>query len=364
VLGGCIVTWALALLGGALAPGFGWLFVASSLATIGLAGLMPVMFSIIPALFTGPQRQLANSVVSIAANLGRGIVVLVCAAVIQGVDPWRPLLPPALQALETWRLALLVALLPAPLMLWLVARLPETSAPRGTAALPGKGTPAPGMGRFIADHHRAFLGLFGGMTVSVLSLTPLFVWLPVSVMRQFGDTPSQTGAALGTASILAALAGVLIATTLLPRLQRRLGDAMPMTVVISSCGVAVLTTLALLAATSALQVYVTVGLQMAFMMAAIMVFPTMLQDVAPAALRGRMASLLGVVTTVGSASGPPLVGAVSDQFASTGRTDALLLAVVALGALGFGTAGALFWSARRPFALAVAHARRLDAGAA
>jgi MFS family permease len=195
-------------------------------------------------------------------------------------------------------------------------------------------------------------------------LTPLFVWLPVSVMRQFGDTPSQTGAALGTASILAALAGVLIATTLLPRLQRRLGDAMPMTVVISSCGVAVLTTLALLAATSALQVYVTVGLQMAFMMAAIMVFPTMLQDVAPAALRGRMASLLGVVTTVGSASGPPLVGAVSDQLASTGRTDALLLAVVALGALGFGTAGALFWSARRPFALAVAHARRLDAGAA
>jgi MFS family permease len=357
VLGGCITAWALALLGSALAPTFGWLFVASSLGTIGFAGLMPIVFSIIPALFTGPQRQLANSVVSIAGNMGRGIVVLACAAVIHGVDGWRVHLPGAVQFLETWRLALLVALLPAPLMLWLVSRLPS---PKAQAAGSGPEASAagatPGMGAFIAAHRRAFVGLFGGMTLSVLSFSPLFVWLPVSVMRQFGDTPAQTGAALGTASIGAALAGVLMATAVLPRLQRRLGDAMPMAVVIGSCGVAVVTTLALLVADTALQVYVTVGLQMAFMMAAIMVFPTMLQDVAPAPLRGRMASLLGVVTTLGSAGGPPLVGALSDQL--THRADGLLLAVVGLGVVGFLSAGMLFAFARRPMTRAIADARR------
>jgi MFS family permease len=364
VLGACIAVWALALLASAGAPSFGWLFVASSLGTIGFAGLMPIVFSIIPALFTGPQRQLANSVVSIAGNMGRGLVVLSCAAVIHGVDVWRPQLTPGLQALETWRLALLVAVLPAPLMLWLVSRLPLAGAHSGSARLEARVVRAPpGMGEFIAAHRRAFVGLFGGMTVSVLSFSPLFVWLPVSVMRRFGQTPAQTGAALGSASILAALAGVLIATLLLPRLQRRLGDSMPIVVVIVSSGVAVATTLALLGATSALQVYITVGLQMACMMAAIMVFPTLLQDIAPAAMRGRMASLLGVVTTLGSAGGPPMVGAISDRLTSGGQADALLLAVVALGVVGFSIAGGLFWIARHPIAATVAHARRIDAGA-
>jgi len=366
VLGGCIATWAVALAISALAPSFAWLFVASSLATVGAAGLMPVVYSIIPELFTGAQRQLANAVVSIAGNLGRGIVVLACAAVIHGVDQWRALLPLPLHDLETWRVALLMALLPAPLMLWGVARLPRPVAPvpsKGAGSDAGAARPAVGMRGFLTHHRRAVLGLFGGMTLAVLAFTPLFVWLPVSVMRQFGDTPTQTGAALGTASILAAMAGVLIATMLLPRLQRRLGEAMPMAVIIVSCGVAILCTLALLATTTALQVYVTMGLQMAFMMAAIMVFPTLLQDLAPAALRGRMASLMAVVTTVGSASGPPLVGAVSDRLSTGDQGDALLHAVVALGVVGFSTAGALFWWARRGFLLAVADARRIDAAA-
>jgi MFS family permease len=371
VLAGCVSVWALALLASAWAPTFAVLFIAGSLSTVGFAGLMPVSFSIIPTLFTGAYRQLANSVVSIAGNMGRGIVVLACGLVIQSVDPWRVHLPAALQHLDTWRLALLTAALPAPLMLWLVSRLPraagradvlaESGSAGGRADAGKTASPPPvGMIAFIGQHRRAFAGLFGGMTLAVLSFSPVFVWMPVSVMRQFGDTPAQTAAALGTASILAALAGVLVATLVLPRLQRLLGDAMPITVVLASCGVAVFTTLALLAAGNALQTYVAMGLQMAFMMAAIMVFPTLLQDIAPAALRGRMASLLGVVTTVGSAGGPPLVGALSDHLAH--RTDGLLLSVVGLGTVGFALAGLLLAWARGAIAQAVAAARRIDSG--
>jgi MFS family permease len=361
VLGGCVAVWALALMVSAWAPSFALLFVASSLSTVGFAGLMPVSFSIIPTLFAGPHRQLANSVISIAGNMGRGVVVLACGAVIHGVDQWRSLLPALLQPLDTWRLALMAAAAPAPLMLWLVFRLPR--AARVDADAPGLTAPAealapPGMIAFIGRQRRAFIGLFGGMTMAVLSFSPIFVWMPVSVMRRFGDAPAQTAAALGTSSILASLVGVLVAITVLPRLQRRLGDAMPMAVVIASSGVAVVTTLGLLVAGSALQTYVAMGLQMAFMMAAIMVFPTLLQDMAPAALRGRMASLLGVVTTVGSAGGPPLVGAMSDLFAD--RPDGLLLAVVLLGVVGFTMAGALFAFARQPIALAIADARRYE----
>ena len=370
ILAGCVLVWAVTLLASALAPSFAWLFVTSSLSTLGFAGLMPVSYSIIPALFSGAQRQLANSVVSIAGNLGRGIVVVACGGLIHAVGVLQPQLPAALQSLDVWRVALLLALLPLPLMLLGIARLPLAARRAAPVAsqTPGGSSEAPAapvsMAQFLGQHRRAFIGLFGGMTVAVLAFSPLFVWLPVSVMRSFGDTPAQTGAAMGAASIVAALAGVGIAVFVLPRMQRRFGEAMPINVVIGSTSVAVVTTLALLAAQSAQQVYITMGVQLSFMMAAIMVFPTMLQDIAPTTLRGRMAALLGMVTTVGTALGPPLVGVISDQLALSGHADALLLAVVALGAVGFSLAGGLFWSARHPFAIAVADARRIDAGTA
>lgn len=367
VLAGCVLVWAVALLASAMAPSFAWLFVTSSLSTIGFAGLMPVSFSIIPALFNGAHRQLANSVVSIAGNMGRGIVVVACGGLIQAVAWLQPQLPEALRSLEVWRLALMLALLPLPLMLLGIATLPLAARRAAPVAVHthGRQSAVPArpvhMSQFLGQHRRAFAGLFGGMTLAVLAFSPLFVWLPVSVMRSFGDTPSQTGAAMGTASIVAALVGVGIAVFVLPRLQRRFGAAMPINVVIGSTVVAVVTTLALLAAQSALQVYITMAVQLSFMMAAIMVFPTMLQDMAPASLRGRMAALLGMVTTVGSALGPPLVGVISDHLAMSGRANALLLAVVALGAVGFCLAGGLFWLARQPFGTAVADARRIDA---
>jgi uncharacterized iron-regulated membrane protein len=56
-----------------------------------------------------------------------------------------------------------------------------------------------------------------------------------------------------------------------------------------------------------------------------------------------------------------LVGAVSDRLSSGDQGDALLQAVVALGVIGFSTAGGLFWWARRAFVSAVADARRIDA---
>jgi MFS family permease len=85
----------------------------------------------------------------------------------------------------------------------------------------------------------------------------------------------------------------------------------------------------------------------------------MLQDLAPSALRGRFTALFGVVSVIGIAIGPPLVGAISDRLG--GRADALLLASVGVAVTGLAIAGGCFVLARKPFLATIAHARAIDA---
>ena len=211
---------------------------------------------------------------------------------------------------------------------------------------------------YIARNRSAFVLLFGGSIVATLAFAPLVVWLPVASMRQFGTTPADTGAAFGITSIAGAGVGVAFASLALPRLQARIGPQLPMIVVAISCLVAVVSVVAMLAATSALQIYLIVGFQIASMMTSQVLLPTVLQDFAPAGLRGRFVSLLGVVSVVGVAIGPPIVGGISDQFGN--RPEGLLLSIVTMAGVGMTIAASLFWAARKPYAVAVAAARETE----
>jgi MFS family permease len=109
------------------------------------------------------------------------------------------------------------------------------------------------------------------------------------------------------------------------------------------------------AAISPLQIYLIFGFQIASMMTSQVLLPTVLQDFAPAELRGRFVSLLGVVGVIGIAIGPPLVGWISDQFGN--RPEGLMLSIVSMAGVGMLISAALFWAARKPYARAVAMAQ-------
>ncbi len=359
VLAGSIVIWGVCVVAAALAQNFETLFVAGAIGSAGFSALTPIAFALIPLLFIAPAaRQLANSAFVVATQLGRGLVIGYCGFVVSNVESLRPFLPAAVADLDGWRLALLVAAAPTPLLLVLAMLLPN---PRAGAPTADGDTPARpiSLGPYLAANRPAIFLMFAASIALTIAFSPLGVWLPVAIMRQFGTTPAETGAAFGTVLIIGAVVGVAFASVGLPRLQARMGPDMPIIVLAVSCVIGVLTTLALLPATSARQIYIVLTVQIASMMAAQVIAPTMLQDLAPAALRGRFTALFGVVSVVGIAIGPPLVGAISDRLG--GRADALLLASVVVAVTGLGVATLCFVLARKPFLDTIANARAIDA---
>lgn len=356
VLFGAITIWALSVIACAYAPDFLTLFVVGAVASAGLTGLSPVAFAMIPEMFKAPgPRQLANSIFVVATQMGRGIVIGYCGLVIAGVDSVRALLPLGLADLDGWRLTFLAAALPAPVLLAAIWFLPRTGRSAADAESDTDERATVSMGEHIRRNQTAFALFFGGCIVSTLAIAPAVVWLPVAIMRQFGTTPAETGAAFGTASIIGAGVGVAFASLILPKLQARFGADLPMGVVAISCLISVVCALGMAAAISPLQIYLIFGFQIASGMTSQVLLPTVLQDFAPAGLRGRFVSLLGVVGVIGIAIGPPLVGWISDLFGN--RPDGLMHSIVSMASVGMLLSAALFWAARRPYARAVAMAQ-------
>jgi MFS family permease len=100
------------------------MFIASAFVGVGEAGLVPIALAVIPELFRGQQRHLANSFMLLTGRLGSGLVVAMCGWLIFAVDSWRGFLPDVLQSLSNWRLTLLAAAVPGLLLLPLILIVP------------------------------------------------------------------------------------------------------------------------------------------------------------------------------------------------------------------------------------------------
>ena len=111
VLAACVVFWSLATALRGASANFFVLFVATSGLGVGEQGLGPIVNSMIPDMFPRTQRVLANAIFTVAAILGTGLGSMLGGAVVTLADSCRHLLPPALQALETWRLVFLATAL-------------------------------------------------------------------------------------------------------------------------------------------------------------------------------------------------------------------------------------------------------------
>ena len=130
--------------------------------------------------------------------------------------------------------------------------------------------------------------------------------------------------------MLTTLIGLAIAIGGIELVKKRFGSAGDLVVLIVSyfqSGVAAPT---FLTATEASHLWLIFGVQLTFVMIGTMVFPTAIQDMAPAPLRARLISIVIIVNIVMSALSPPFVGLVSDLI---GRgDDGLMLAMSITGA--------------------------------
>ena len=335
VLAGSVVVWSLAVVGCAYAQTFWQMFIATSMVGAGEAGLSPIMFALIPQLFGRGKRQIANSIFVLAAAASGGLGMVLAGQLVGFADLIRDMLPAALQALEAWRLSFLIAAAPAPLMVLLIATVHIKNKAQATQAADEPvqvSTKGPSLVQHFRDYRKTLVTFFCAMGMAIFSFGAVGVWLPVMLMRQFDQTPEQIGAALGSISLLGMFGGFLFVTLVLKKLESRFGTFLQIRAMSTAAFLCIFTSFALGFAQSANQIYVIQAVQLLCLTAANMLYPTVLQNLAPDALRARVIAIQITVNVGFGAAAGPLVGLVSDQMSDDPR--GLITAASAVACVG------------------------------
>lgn len=345
ILGLCILVWAGGTAACGFAQGFVQLLVATVAVAAGEAGLAPLILSAIPDLFEGRERTTANLVYYVASGLGISLGFGLGGVMIAAVDPLRAVLPEMFARFESWRLAFMVVAAPAPLFLVLVATAPlgrrtRREEPVATpAAIP------------IIPYVRAHLGtlvlMFGSIAVFLFAFGGIIGWIPIALTRIWALSPAQDGLGMGVATAAATVAGTLAAWLLMQRFRSSWGPAAPLRLGVYAM-LAVAPTLILSAfAVSPWQLLALVGCQFAAGTVVGALLPNVLQDMAPAPLRGRIFAIYSVLCTPTSGLSLIAVGSLSDVL-HTGPRDVLFaIAIASMPAWILGAA--LMHFAQRPF---------------
>lgn len=331
VLAASILIWSSAVVACGLAKSFEQILLASAMVGAGEAGLAPITYALIADLFRGRKRQLANSIFVIAAAAGGGLAMFIAGQLVAAGDDVKAHLPVGLQALSDWRISFFMAALPAPIMAALVFTIRQIGQARTSAAAlarsaPGSQSEAGGMAlrTHLRLHARTLATFCLGIALAIFSFSAIGSWLSVILMRNFGQTPAQVGAAMGTIGLAAICIGFGFTVFGLRILAPRMGRKLAVRVMWVSCLLAVLTSAAMAFATSALHVYAIQFIQAVLLTSANMLFPTALQELAPSHLRGRVVAIQTTTNVVVVAGAAPLVGLVSDLLKH--RPDGLLVA--------------------------------------
>lgn len=345
VLGICVLVWAGGTAGCGFAAGFAQLFLATVAIAAGEAGLSPLILSAIPDLFDGRERTTANLVYYVAVGLGISLGYGLGGMVIAAIDPIRALLPAALARLESWRLAFVMVAAPAPLFLLLLAttRLGQRTRAAATAGAPVSLPIIP----YVRAHLGTLLLVFGFTGVFMFAFGSIFGWIPFALTRIWGLSPAQDGMAMGIVSAATTVAGTSAAWLLMRRFAGTWGPAAPLRLGFYAMLVVSPALILSPSAQSSLQLLALVGCQIAAGTLVGSLLPNVLQDMAPAKLRGRVFAIYAALNTPTSGLSIMTVGGLSDLLHRGPRSVLFALAIAGIPAWIIGAA--LMHFAQRPF---------------
>ncbi|VVE37615.1 MFS transporter [Pandoraea aquatica] len=355
VLALCILLWSAATAACGLATGFWTLFIASIGLGLGEAGLMPIIYGLLPDLFPARQRILANSVFAMVNLLSAGAGMALGGLLIQGIDTLHATLPFGLASTSAWRIAFFAVAVPAPLLVLIVAMIRPHYAHSAHSDVPSPTgeTVAPGLaaGEYFRREMPMMLRFFGAIALINMAFAGITSWMPVVAVRFFGATPATAGAGLGSAAMVGSVIGCVLGWLVARRLTARLGVLAPLRVCEWGALGACVVSFGYLIAPSVSYVYLLFGAQFMCVVAGMIMFPGLMQSICPPYLRSRVAAI-GVLTTVLMQSGSPVaIGLMSDHL--HGTASGLIWAIVAVALSGFIVACLLMRSAANAVRLAI-----------
>ncbi len=332
ILAACIFTWTTGTVLCGLAQSVEQLFLACVFVAAGEAGLPPLVLAAIPDLFKGRQLVLANLVFFASSILGVALGFALGGIAIGAVEEVRGQLPHAFDGLESWRLAFLMVALPAPLFIlctpFLHLRRPTNVAVNAAVSVR----------HYLRTHGSAFALVVGSIVTCSMAFSGFYIWLPVAMTRSFGIQPAQNGGLMAATLLVASVSGIVIAGLLLralePRLGKRVGLAIAFVVMIAAAPFALL----LPFATSAMQIYGLVGIQLFAGTIFGAIVPNLIQAISPVDVRTRLFAVYTIALTLSSGIAVWLTGLISSL---SGRPDFLLIAMTLVSVPAWLTAAAL-----------------------
>jgi MFS family permease len=354
VVAGGIALWSAMTAASGFAASYLQLFLARMGVGVGEATLGPSAHSLIADSFDAKRLPLAMSVYSTGVALGAGLAFAFGAQAVNLVGHLPDTLP-LVGALRDWQLAFIIVGLPGlpfALLVLLIVRDPRSAASREAAA--------PAMFAGLAPLWRVNRRLILLYLTAISALTgsgyASLTWLPAHFIRNFGWTPQQAGLMLGVMLMVAGVAGALAAGAAGSFLTRRgmldaplrviLAAALfhaPFTACVTLVGSDELAVVLMAPATFLSSAFVALG-------------PAAVQAATPVALRGRVAAIVLMVTSLaGMVAGPVGVGALTSFVFAEDKAVGLGLATVA-GLLSL-VGGLLLMAALAPYRAAILRIR-------
>lgn len=319
----CILFWSAATGARAFADSFMGLMVFTVAIAVGEAVLTPVTYSLIPDLFRGSRRDTANFVFFGAVTVGVGLGLMLGGGTLGLVEQLRPGLPAYISDLSGWRIAFL--LVAGPGILVALSVLP-ISAKRSSLAQRGQqeGEVKTSILPFIRSHWRSVLAINSAGSMYGLSMGILGIWLPIAIIREFALPAEDVGVQFGLAYFLGAIGGIGLAMASTNFWRKSAGHNYAVRAISVMSAVATPAILALAFAPTAQFAYFAAGAAIMLMIAGTAFSPSMLQNLAPPRLRARVSAIFMVLYAGVGASGPMLLGLLSDY------TDVNLMVLVGI----------------------------------
>ncbi|MGV7123044.1 MFS transporter [Sphingopyxis sp. 550A] len=306
-----VAIWSLATFLFAFQDSFGGLFAGTIGIAIGEAGLVPIIYAMIPDLFPEQRRNTANLIFYGGSLFGAGIGMALGGALLEWLAASAGSLPHWLAGVDSWRIAMVVIALPSPLFFLLVATMPlARRAAAVRAAETGDADKAQDFLSYAQTHWCTLACVCGSIFAMAVAMTSALIWFPIALPRAFGINPATVGVGLGIAITAATLIGVFLPGITL-KFGQRGGGLTPIRATSFFLWLTPLPAMCLPFVTSTFQAYTVAALQGAMGVAGSALMPGIFQDLAPASLRARVLTLLGIVNALALAVSQLAVGMIS-----------------------------------------------------
>lgn len=222
-----ILAWSAATLVCGISYSFGALFIARMAVGVGEAALSPAAMSMISDYFPPARRGVAISVFMAGIMVGSGSAIAFGGGLLElterGVfSSW-----PLVAELPSWRTVLVMLAFPGIAVACLLFTVREPMRRNRTGQAFTRSMPLKSVVKFFVDNRACLAPIYVAVAVLSIAEFSMLAWMPSLLSRKFGYPAGTIGATLGTAAMMAGLAGVLSGGLLNDWLLKRSGNRAP-----------------------------------------------------------------------------------------------------------------------------------------